>query len=145
MQSRNRSKRRFLIAGILVLVASLLVATFAYRIAATRISQASPIATSTPVTQAVSPTQIPTPSPGVTLSPTPTVSPTANPAKILGTDGIPPKFVPGLSWVRIDYPTCGGGPPGGTFKKKQKSPPDPGVHVPRITCPYPHLPRLRNT
>jgi hypothetical protein len=145
MQSRNRSKRRFLIAGILVLVASLLVATFAYRIAATRISQASPIATSTPVTQAASPTQIPTPSPGVTPSPTPTVSPTANPAKILGTDGIPPKFVPGLSWVRIDYPTCGGGLKGSTLKNTIQSLHNQGVHALVITCQSPNLSRLLNT
>jgi hypothetical protein len=145
MQPPNRSKRRFLIAGIVVLVASLLVATFAYRVATTRISQASPLSTPDSATPTAPPTQIPTPTLGVTPDPTPTVSPTANPAKILGIDGIPPTMVHGLSWVRIDYPTCGAGLQGSTLKNTIQNLHDQGVHVLVITCQSPNLARLLAT
>jgi hypothetical protein len=145
MQSRNRSKRRFLIIGLVVLVASLVVAVFAYRVATSRISQGSPLITPTSVSRAASPTHIPTPSPGVTPSPTPTVSPTANPAKILGIDSIPPQMVSGLSWVRIDYPACGRGLSGTTLKNTIQGLHAQGVHVLLITCQSPNLTRLLQT
>jgi hypothetical protein len=142
MQSPNRPKRKFLIAGVVVLVASVLVTTFAYRIARTGISQASPASTPGPVTPAASPTRISTP----TFGTTPTVSPTANPAKILGIDSIPPQLVPGLSWVRIGYPTCGGGPSGSALKNTIQSLHAQGIHVLLTTCQAASSgPRLLNT
>jgi hypothetical protein len=145
MQPPNRSKRRFLVAGIVVLVASLLVATFAYRVATTRISQASPLSTPSAATPTIPPTQISTPTLGMTPDPTPTVSPTANPAKILGIDGIPPGMVQGLSWVRIDYPTCGSGLQGSTLRNTIQNLHDQGVHVLVITCQSPNLAHLLTT
>ena len=145
MQSGNRSKRKILITGLLVLVASIVVATFAYWVATGRILQGSRMATVTPVTRAATPTPIPTPSPGVTPSPTPTVSPTANPAKILGIDSIPPQMVSGLSWVRIDYPSCGQGLSGTTLKNTIQSLHAQGVHVLLITCQPSNPTRLLQT
>ncbi len=142
MQSPNGPKRKFLITGVAILVASVLVTTFAYRIATTGISQASPASTPGPVTPAASPTQISTPTFGMT----PTVSPTANPAKILGIDSIPPQWVPGLSWVRIGYPTCGRGPSGSALKNAIQSLHAQGVHVLLTTCQAASSgPRLLNT
>jgi hypothetical protein len=143
MQSSNRPKRRFLILSAVVLVASLLVAAFAYRIA-TGLSQASPAPTPTHVAQVPSPTLIPTPTFGMTPTPTPTVSPTANPAKILGIDSIPPHMVPGLSWVRMSYPTCGAGPTGTTLKNTIQSLHAQSIHVLLVTCQSPNLSRLLN-
>jgi hypothetical protein len=143
MQSPNRSKRRFLILSAVVLVASLLVAAFAYRIA-TGLSQASPAPTPTHVAQVPSPTLIPTPTLGMTPTPTPTVSPTANPAKILGIDSIPPHMVPGLSWVRMSY-ACGVGVSGTALKNTIQSLHAQGVHVLLVTCQSPSLSRLLNT
>lgn len=147
MQSPNRPKRRLLVTGVVVVVASLLVATFAYRIGTTRISDASPAPTPTPspVVQSPSPTVAPSPTVGTTPTPAPTVSPTANPATILGVDGIPAKMVPGLSWVRIDYPTCGSGLQGSTLKNTIQNLHAQGVHVLVITCQSPNPAHLLQT
>ena len=141
MQPPTRLKRKILITGAIVLVVSVLIATFAYRIATW---QTSPVATPTPIARVLSPTLIPSPTFGMTPTPTPTVSPTANPAKILGVDSIPPQFVPGLSWIRLGYPTCGNGLSGTALKNKIQSLQERGLHVLLVTCQSPNLSRLLN-
>src|SRR5579872_5378286 len=147
MQSPNRPRRRFLVAGVGVLVASLLVATFAYRVATTRVTQASPPVTPTPVARVASPTIAPTSTSGFTPTPTPipTIAPVTDPAKILGIDSIPPQKVPGLSWIRLGYPTCGRGANGAALKNEIQGLHAQGIHVLLVTCQSPNLSRLLNT
>ncbi|HLH63100.1 MAG TPA: hypothetical protein VKV20_15575 [Ktedonobacteraceae bacterium] len=149
MQSPNRSRRKALVIGIGVLVASLLVATFAYRVAATRVTQASPAATPTPVVKVASPTIPPTVPPGATptLTPTPvpTLAPTTDPAKILGIDSIPPQTMPGLSWIRLGYPTCGQGVSGTELQQKIQGLHAQGIHVLLVTCQSPNPSHLLDT
>jgi hypothetical protein len=145
MQSPNRSKRKFLVVGVVVLVVSILVAMFAYRVAATLRTQVSPASTPSPVGRTASPTQIPTLTPGTTPTPTPTILPNPDPAKVLGIDSIPPAFVPGLSWIRIDYPACGQGLSGTTLRNTIQRLHAQGIHVLLITCQSPNLSHLLNT
>lgn len=61
--------------------------------------------TSVKTTAKITPTPIPTP----TLVPTPTPLPVESPSKVLGIQSAPGQNYPGISWVRLGYPSCGWG------------------------------------
>ena len=96
MFSWNNGKRKYLIIGILVLICSTIVATFAYRTATT--AKTLPTATSiikihTPVTQPIYP---------------PIRTPTSLPSgPVLGVESNLETTYQGIPWVRFGYPTCG--------------------------------------
>ncbi len=50
-----------------------------------------------------------TPAPTPTLVPTPTPLPVENPSQVLGIQSGPGQNYPGISWVRLGYPSCGWG------------------------------------
>lgn len=144
MLSLKNLNKKVLIIVSAVLVGSILVAFFAYRASSTL--QKSAVATPTPTRQVTA-----TPSPSLAVDPTPaatpTVSPTADPAKILGVDTDPQTSFPGISWVRIGYPTCGwGNLTGSVLKSTIQNYHNQGIHVLLITCqPATVGPRLFNT
>jgi hypothetical protein len=96
MFSWNNGRRKYLIIGVLVLVCSTIVATFAYRTATT--AKVLPTATSiiktpTPITQAIYP---------------PIRTPTSLSSRsVLGVESNLVTTFPGIPWVRFGYPTCG--------------------------------------
>lgn len=109
MNLLNNLKRTSLIilAVILVLVGSTLLVGFTYQTAVT--AQKSRFAPSTPAsnapasaTPALTPTSI-----GEGPSATTILPPVQNPRSILGINSDPYTSYPGLSWVRLSYPTCG--------------------------------------
>lgn len=80
----------------------------------TPIGLATPTVTERPTailtpTRTFTPTSTPSPPPGKTPTPTPIVLPVQDPSKVLGIDGNPALSYPGIPWVRLGYPTCGGG------------------------------------
>jgi len=96
MISWNNGKRKYLIIGVIALICSTLVATFAYRTATT--AKILPTATMiikthTPITQPVYP---------------PIRTPTSlSSGSVLGVESNLVTTFPGIPWVRFGYPTCG--------------------------------------
>lgn len=141
MQLLNKLKKKTLIIASLVLIASILLAAFAYWVATVPKTQA---VTSKPTIEPTVPAkEIPTLKPTLPLSPTPTptpkpvptISPTANPATILGLNTDPQTTYPGISWVRLSYPTCGwGNLTGNVLRNTIQSYHNHGIHVLLITC-----------
>lgn len=100
MISWNNGKRKYLIIGVIVLICSTFVATFAYRTATT--AKILPTATTIAKipTIGITPTTIPTYLP----TPTPTPLPLG---PVLGVESNLATIFPGIPWVRFGYPTCG--------------------------------------
>ena len=99
MFSWSNTNSRLLAIAIIVLVCSLLLATFAYRMATTAKIIPTPTAT----------TNIKTPFPTQTVTPTlaPTAMPTPLPlGPILGVESNLLTTYPGIPWVRYGYLTC---------------------------------------
>ncbi|HVB24019.1 MAG TPA: hypothetical protein VNG51_18930 [Ktedonobacteraceae bacterium] len=86
----------------IVLVATILIAFVVYHIiGGANVAQALVNATPTPTTAPITATGVPT-----TNGPT-ALPPVQNPGSILGIDGKPTINYPGISWIRLGYPTCG--------------------------------------
>lgn len=134
MLNRLKSKPVAIIAA--VLIASLLVTGFAYRVAST--SRGKGIVSASAVrTPQVTPTNPPTPTPLPTpsLTPTPTPLPAPDPASVLGIDSTPTEHFPGIPWIRLGYPTCGwGNLTGSTLRNTVAAFHSQGVHILLITC-----------
>ncbi len=96
MISWKNGKRKYLIIGIIVLICSTLVATFAYRTATTaKVTPTTPtiLKAHTPITQPIYP---------------PIRTPTSLPlGPVLGVESNLTTTYPGIPWVRFGYPTCG--------------------------------------
>ena len=95
----NNTKRKYLILGVIVLVCSTLVATFAYRTATS--AKVSPTAV----------TIVKTPTTGITPTMQPTYPPTPTPTPlplgpILGVESNLSTNYPNIPWVRFGYSTC---------------------------------------
>src|SRR5947209_236031 len=100
MISWNNRKRKYLIIGVIMLICSTLVATFAYRTATTaKILPTATTVAKTP-TIGITPTTIPTYPP----TPTPTPVPLG---PVLGVESNLTTTFQGIPWVRFGYPTCG--------------------------------------
>ena len=143
MPSLDKLKGRALIIITAVLVGSILVTFFAYHIAST-----SSTAAVTPTAQITdAPATSPTVPTRALRTPTPTISPTLNPRSILGVNGNPGTFYPGIFWVRLGYPTCGwGNLRGNVLQQTIQDYHNRGFHVLLITCqPGASGPRLFNT
>jgi hypothetical protein len=88
--------------------------------------------------------------PVITSSPTKPVSP-VTPGKgngpILGIDGNPDLYYPGIPWVRLSYPTCGwGNLQGSVLKQTIQDYHQQGIHVLLIVCQNSSTgPKLFNT
>ncbi|MBV9230483.1 MAG: hypothetical protein JOZ18_14335 [Chloroflexi bacterium] len=106
MNLLNWLKKPATIIFIVVLVASIVLATLAYRtiVGGARPQTVTPVGTTT---VKLTPTVIPTLS--ATATPMPTILPVQDPSHILGIDGDPKTSYSGIPWVRLGYPTCGWG------------------------------------
>jgi hypothetical protein len=104
MNGKNTlKKRKRLIVLTIVMVSTLLLAVFAYRVAFMRTGH---IATAGQTQLATAPAKQSLP-----LTPTattPAVLPLLS-GPVLGVDGDPKLNYPGIPWVRLGYPTCGWG------------------------------------
>ncbi len=100
MFSWNNMKGRFLIIAIIVLVFSILLATFAYRMATTVNVKPTPTATTPAKTPLATPSLVITP----TTQPTPTPLPLG---PIRGIESDLKTTYSGIPWVRFGYQTCG--------------------------------------
>jgi hypothetical protein len=131
----------FIIFGV-VLAVSVLLATLTYHLVTLPppsskavITRAVPRATSTPA---------PVPTPIVT--PTPIVLPVESPSKILGIQSSPGLNFPGISWVRLGYPTCGwGNLYGDVLKSTIRAYHQQGIRVLLTICQGPNNANLYNT
>ncbi len=106
---QNLLRRRLVIIVTSVLILGILLSVLIYHLVSVAASQKS---TAHVVKPTPTPTFTPTPSPTPTLPPTPTpipTLPTVSPTKVLGVDGYPGDSYPGVSWIRLGYPTCGWG------------------------------------
>ncbi|HZS77519.1 MAG TPA: hypothetical protein VFA41_12975 [Ktedonobacteraceae bacterium] len=131
----NVLKRSVLIAGLLVLIASIIVVFFAYQIA----NASHRTATATPTAHpTMAPTLVPTPTNTPTtqpLTPTPTLMPTVNPASVLGIDSSPGRYFNGIYWIRLSYPSCGFGDLNGQhLKTTMRNYHNMGLHVLLTVC-----------
>ncbi|MBO0793009.1 MAG: hypothetical protein J2P36_18965 [Ktedonobacteraceae bacterium] len=126
-------KKRGTIIPLVVVIAAILVSVLAYRL----VASSHPVVATTPV---ASPTELPTATPANTATPTPsyTTLPTQNPSKILGIDGDSKTPYPGVSWIRMGYPTCGwGNERGQTLKNTIEKYHKKGVRVLLTFCQGP--------
>jgi len=87
---------------IVVLLASILLTTLAYRLVLMTKPQSTTQTTSPGVTVTVPPR------PTLVGGPAP-VLPVESPSKVLGIEGDSQTYYAGISWVRLGYPTCGWG------------------------------------
>src|SRR5947209_489410 len=145
MLPTNRSPRKALLLGVAVLLASLIVITTTYRIAA---SHTVPLSSTSSPTAKSAAKQLPTAtassgSGSVQLTPHPP-SPTGtppyivqnpNPATVLGVDSDPGTYYSGIHWVRLGYPSCGWGDLSGNhLKTTLQNYHNLGLHVLIIIC-----------
>jgi len=104
MQWLNVLKKPSSIILIVVLITSVLLSFLAYRTVVG--SRASTMAT--PVAAAPS-TPTSTPTSTTTATPSLTTLPVQDPSQVLGIDGNPSISYTGIPWIRLGYPSCGGG------------------------------------
>lgn len=143
----KKPKKTFLIIFAAVLVFSIVLVTLVYWVASSQKPATLTANQATRTTVSPSPTIMgPTKTP-VVPTPTLTPSPLLNPATILGIDSDPQTSNPGISWVRLNYPTCGwGNLTGNTLKNTIQSYHQAGIYVLLITCQTASSgPRLFNT
>src|SRR5712691_3105554 len=140
MRPFNRLKKKSLAVFTIVLLASILITAFAYRIASS--AQKPPTATPSQAAHATAPTTIiptatPTmkPIPTETPTPIPTVAPITDPGSVLGIDSDAQRTFPNIPWVRLGYPTCGfGNLTGSVLKNTIQNFHNQGYRVLVITC-----------
>lgn len=108
----NNRKGKLLIVAIVVLVCSILVATFAYHVATTARVTATPTATHPVKTPSVgtTPVTLPTTLPKTLPTPTPTPLPLG---PILGVEANIPTSYANIPWVRYGYRGCSANKAGG--------------------------------
>ncbi len=146
MRLLRNVRGRFVIISSIVLIGSIVLTVFAYRMTiltrpATSQTQLSP----TPSLSMVTPTMVPTSplTPTPYLTPTPTPVPPVNPSRVLGINGGPPSLYPGIFWTRIGYKTCGSDLTGDKLRTTVQYNHVQGVHVLLLLCQQPG-PRLLN-
>lgn len=139
----NSKRKRVLLLASLVLVTSAVVVTLAYHFSVPQ-AQGSPlkkqstvtaIAAKPTFTPVISPTAIPPTQTPAGVTPTPTLLPVPNPATVLGVDSNPGQYFPGISWIRLGYPTCGFGYLSGShLQQTMQNYHNLGLHVLLIVC-----------
>ena len=128
---RTLGKPSFVIF-VIVLAASILLSMFVYQ----TVTLGQPLApTPSPVAQKPTPTPIAMP----------IVLPVENPSKILGVQTDPSTPCPGISWVRLGYPTCGwGNLYGDVLRSTIQDYHSRGIRVLLTVCQGPNDSRLYN-
>src|SRR5712691_2408125 len=142
MRLLRNVRARFVVIFSLVLIASVVLTVFAYRMTlltrpATSQTRLSPTPSLSVMTPTVIPTSPLTPTPHLTPTPVPSV----NPSTVLGINGSPPSLYPGIFWTRIGYKTCGSDLTGDKLRTTVQYNHVQGVHVLLLLCQQPG-PRL---
>ncbi len=124
-----------------VLIGSILLTILAYRLVVMTSPSQAATGISTPKTTVTA-----TPKATVPVGPAPTLPSVQNPAKILGIDAKPDTSYPGISWVRIGYPSCGwGNLYGNVLKTTLETYHRQGIRVLLTLCQEANLSRLFNS
>ncbi len=153
MRSGKKVSRKSVIVGTMVLFPSLFVILFAYRLAVPTQTPVTPTATTILSVPRQQPTIIYTPQPTIPRrppvlpSPMPTPNPVPDPSSVLGVDVDPGTYLPGISWIRLAYPTCGwGNLRGSVLRSTIAQYHAKGMHVLLLICQAGRSgPRLLNT
>jgi hypothetical protein len=139
----NPNKKRYAIFALLAVLLVVL-SVVAYQLVLTRTNAPKPkvvVHKPTP-----GPTPSPTPSPTPMPTPFPTLPIVQDSRQIMGVEGDANSSYPGISWVRLAYPTCGSGHlAGNTLKQTVARFHMRGIHVLLTVCQGPNDSRLYKT
>jgi hypothetical protein len=135
MRILRNVRARYVVIFSLVLIGSIALTVFVYRITLLQRPTKTSQVRLTPTSLIGNTPTVNTP----TLTPTPTSPPTPalNPRTVLGISGSPPSLYPGIYWTRIGYKTCGSNLSGDTLKTAIQNNHIQGVHVLLLICQRP--------
>ncbi len=136
----NDLQKKFVIVLSIVTVACLVVAVSGYELFPSVFRSAKPSTQASGSNMATRPTTLPT------VAATPTFGPPPDPKVVLGIDGDQPSAYPGITWIRLNYRTCGNSHlSGGKLINKVQLYRSRGIHVLLLLCQRPGLQLLDTT